>query len=565
MLEHLLIRNIALIANLEIDLSPGLNVLTGETGAGKSIIIDAVNLALGERADRELIKSGEEKATVEAVFTPPKAGPLFDLLVENGLYDDGALVLFRQINEHNKNICRINGTMVPLALLREISDSLVDVHGQHQHQSLLDPKKHLAFLDAFSRDAIKQPLGEVRLYFEQYEKVLAGLKKKFGGYNAEQRLDMINFQIDEIKKASFVAGEKELLEQERLVLANAEKIMSSLSLAYDALYDRGQEAAIVLLSDAKNAMEQIGRYGDKYKETAQTISNIYYQTEDVAMGLRDMKSTMDFSPERLEEIEARLAMINRLCKKYGGSVEDLLRQCEDLETEQYEILHAQQILEKLEREKSELEGRLFEACAKLSEARKKQAAVFEQKILEKLEYLGFQTAAFEVRFNNCFEDKEQAKGSFTKRGFDDVEFLFSANRGQPVKPLGAVISGGELSRMMLAIKTVMAELDQIPTLIFDEIDTGMSGVMGQKVASELSRIAQARQVLCVSHLAQIAAVAQEHFAVQKQEVGEGTIVEVLRLDQKGRTEEIARILDGKTDISIEHAMQMIQKAQERNK
>ena len=560
MLEHLSIKNIALITNLELDLSTGLNVLTGETGAGKSIIIDAVNLVLGERADRDLIKSGQEKATVEAAFTSPKSGLLYNLLLENELYDEDGLVLFRQINEHNKNVCRINGVMVSLSLLREVSDYLVDVHGQHQHQSLLDQKKHLTFLDAFSRDLIKQPLEEVRALSEHYEKVLAGLKKKYAGLNAEQRLDVINFQLEEIKKANLVVGEKESLEQEKLVLSNAERIMSSLSSAYDTLYDRGQDAVISLLSDAKGAMEQITRFDSKYGEIAQTISNIYYQTEDVAMELREMKSNLDFSPYRLEEIETRLDIINHLCKKYGGDIEDLLKQCEELETEQFEILHSQQIQEKLEMEKNELELRLFDVCTKLSSARKSQAIVFQDKIKEKLEYLGFHTAGFEVHFNNKFENKDQATGSFSKRGFDDVEFLFSANKGQPLKPLGAVISGGELSRMMLAIKTVMAELDQIPTLIFDEIDTGMSGVMGQKVATELARIAKSRQVLCVSHLAQIAAQAKEHFAVQKQEIDDETIIQVRKLDVQGRTEEIARILDGKTDISLQHARQMMQKA-----
>ena len=563
MLKHLTIKNIALIANLEIELSKGLNVLTGETGAGKSIIIDAVNLALGERADRELIKSGEDKATVEAVFTPPRDGVLVELLKENGLYDDDALVLFRQINEHNKNICRINGTMVSLSLLREVSDSLVDVHGQHQHQSLLDAKKHLAYLDAFARDTIRQPLDEVNSIYEKYEQVITGLRKKFGGVNAQQRLDIISFQIDEIKKANLAIDEKEALEQERLVLANAERIMNALTVTYDALYDRGSDAVIAQLKDAQHAMEQIGGFNGTYQAAAQSIANIYYQTEDVAITIRDMKSNLDFSAYRLEEIEERLDVINRLCKKYGGDVESLFKLCEKLEAEQYEILHAQQIQEKLEQEKIVLEGRLFDACQKLSEARRKRAKVFEQKILEKLEYLGFQTAGFEVRFNNRFDNAAQAKGSYTEKGFDDVEFLFSANKGQPKKPLGAVISGGELSRMMLAIKTVMAELDEIPTLIFDEIDTGMSGVMGQKVATELSRIAKARQVLCVSHLAQIAAVAQEHYAVVKSETGSDTIVEVKRLDRHGRTDEIARILDGKTEISIQHASHMINKAQEK--
>jgi len=559
MLQHLHIKNIALIEDLSIDFAPGLNVLTGETGAGKSIIVDSMNLVLGERADRELIKTGRESALVEAVFdiAKPDFAPVLE---EYGFHPDDTLVFSRELYASGKNICRVNGHLTTLSILKELSDRLVDLHGQHEHQSLLDEKKHLSFLDKYAGGRIAPFLQETAGAFDAYrdvQKRLSGLTGLEG--ERDRRLDILHFQIDEISRAKLSESEEEDLTAEREKLLNSEKITSALNTGYDAVYNGGAEGQPVL-STLKNVIGEIDgikALDNRYEKTLEKLNDIYYSLEETAFDIRDLKDEFYFDPERLEEIENRLHTIRTLKRKYGGSIENTLAFLEKAKKEYNDLLDSENLIAALNEELNAHKEKLKEASERLSGERKRCAKSFEKDVMRQLSDLGLGNCTFEVRF---LKDSE---GAFTRLGIDTVEFFISTNAGEPVKPLKKVVSGGEVSRIMLGLKNISAGLDDIQCMIFDEIDTGISGQMAHVVGEKMLQISRARQVICVTHLAQIASLADRHFLITKLSNEQATKTGMEMLKEESRVREIARLAGGsESAAAFSHAAEMLARAEE---
>jgi DNA repair protein RecN (Recombination protein N) len=554
MLNRLIIRNIALIDFLEVDFAGGLNVLSGETGAGKSIIIDSVNLVLGERADRDMIRTGATSAVVEAWFSDARG--VEDILEEQQIEHDGELVLSRELSALGRNVCRVNGTLVTLGVLKAISDRLVDVHGQHEHQSLLDEKNHIAVLDSFD-DSIGQAAAEVRQAYADYNAVLKRLKSLFGSEGErERRIDILKFQINELKQANITEGEEEELQVQRARLHNAERIMEALSASYTALYDAEPMSVLSALRDVSRRLSGLSDVDARYGELAASVDDAYYALEEVASTVRDDMDSALFDPDALERIEDRLALIASLRRKYGDPLVtgEFLR---ELQRELEELAGSEELQNELNEKAQALRETLYKRCVRLSELRRAAAKRFETLVMQQLHDLGMENACFEVRFSDMLgiEDAE-----FTANGFDMAEFYISTNRGEPVKPLRKVASGGEVSRIMLALKTVAADRGGIPTMIFDEIDTGISGRIAQVVAEKLAVISRGRQVVCVTHLPQIASMADKHFLIEKSSDENATHTRLSALAGEARTQEIARLAGGGSSASLAHAAEMLQRA-----
>lgn len=559
MLSRLIINNIALIEHLDIELSEGLNVLTGETGAGKSIIIDSVNLALGDRGSRDLISYGKQKARVEAFFELDRSentGALNRLLDELGIgLEDGELIVVREITAAGKNLCRINGEIVTLASLRAITDSLVDVHGQHEHQSLLEPKKHIGILDAFRAKAILPAKEEVNALYERYREVVNKLNSGFvSAEERERRLDILSYQIKEINKAALTAGEEESIEDELKLLSNAEKINNSLKSCGELL--SGDNGVVDRLRSAVSAISDISELSEQYAELFERLNNSCYELEDAQYQLRELSYGFEYSPERLNELEHRLDLINSLKRKYGGSVTAVLEFRDNAQRELDELTGADELRAKLTAEKTSVEKAYSLAAGKLTSLRREAAAELKSGVDRELHELGMEKAVFDVAIG-------RAEGGLHKNGVDEVEFMLSANVGEPLKPLSKVASGGELSRIMLAIKTVCAASDGIPTMIFDEVDTGISGRTAVKVGERMSLVSASKQVLSVTHLPQIAAFADCHLLVEKHTEGEKTLTSLRRLSNSERKAELARIMGagGLTESAAAYAGELINEAE----
>jgi DNA repair protein RecN (Recombination protein N) len=538
LLRQLNISNIALIDKASIKLGSGLNILTGETGAGKSIIIDAVNLILGERADRELIATGKQAAFVEAIFDMPDGCPVATVLDKYGISieQDNTIIFSREITQSGKNTCRINGRAVTLTTLKEISSHLIDIHGQHQHQSLLDQSSHLFLVDLYGGLEISQVKLKLETLYKKWRDILANLDRiKKNERDRERNIDIINYQLKEISDAKLTIGEDDQLLAKKKLLSNLEKIKRVLEDAYLGIYS-----------------------GDGYTTSAMDIiGNIFYSLEDITLRIRQFKDNIDFSPEVLDEIEMRLDTINKLKRKYGPEIEDILDFEKSLEKQLKVFVDSKQSMEKYERERKVVEQELLSVCNDLSSLRKEMAAQLENRINEELHQLGMAKARFIISFNEQPAQGEELK--ITANGFDNVEFLLAPNPGHPPKPLVKIISGGELSRVMLAIKNVLASLDNIPTLIFDEIDTGISGTTAQIVGQKLCSISKFHQVICVTHLPQIACLANRHFVIEKKLVNNKTTTLVKLLDYDERVLEIAKMISGTkvTELTVNHARQMI--------
>ena len=554
MLNRLIIKNIALIDALEVEFASGLNVLSGETGAGKSIIIDSVNLVLGERADRELIRTGTQTASVEAWFS--EVHGVGDILDEQQIEADGELVLTRELTASGKNICRVNGTLVTLSVLKALSDRLVDVHGQHEHQSLLSEKNHMAMLDGFD-GKIREAAAAVEKAYEEYTAVIRRQKSLFGSDgDRERRIDILKFQVSEIKQAAISEGEEDDLLAQRARLNASEKIMEALTAAYELLYEAEPVNVLSALKDTGRRLQGISDVDARYADMASKVDEAYYALEEVASTVRDEMGEALFDPDALERIEDRLALISSLKRKYqdplatGGFLSRAERELEDL-------LGSEALLKELEAKVKVLKQRLYDSSVRLSALRRDAAKRFEQLIVEQLGDLGMSAACFEVRFADQPGIEEAI---FTPEGIDTLEFYISTNRGEPVKPLRKVASGGEVSRIMLALKTIAADRGGIPTMIFDEIDTGISGRIAQVVAEKLIGISRGRQVVCVTHLPQIASMADRHFLISKHSDETSTHTRLTALDLPERTCEVARLTGGDTDVSLAHAAQMLQLA-----
>lgn len=555
MLTRLKIRNIALIDEIEVCLSDGMNVLSGETGAGKSIIVDSVNLVLGERADRELIRTGESSASVEAWFSNIPDS-VREVLSEQQIEQDQDLVISRELSASGKNICRINGVLVTLALLKEISDLLVDIHGQHEHQSLFDEKNHIMMLDSFESN-IAERRTQVESAYKEYVEVSARLKSLFGDVgDRERKIDVLKFQIEEIQHAKINKGEEEELLLLKKRLNSSEEIMGVLNTAHNSLYDAEPLNVLSALKDISARLRGIGRVDEKYDKIAGAIDEAYYSLEDIASNIREDMESYSFDPNALEETEERLLLISNLKRKYldacidGEFVTKAMQQLQDL-------IDGERLVNEFTAKKEELKNVLYTKSVSLSELRKKAAAVFEQKITQQLSDLGMASAVFTVKFADISGMDDCI---FTENGIDTVEFYISTNKGEPQKPLRKIASGGEVSRIMLALKNIAADKGDIPTMIFDEIDTGISGKMAQVVAEKLQTISRNRQVVCVTHLPQIASMADRHFMVTKESDENKTNTYIIELSGDQRVSEIARLTGGDSDAAKEHAREMIERA-----
>ncbi len=547
MLSLLHIENVAVIAQADISFDGGFNVLTGETGAGKSIVIDAISAILGRRAYRDVIRTGCQKAFVSAVFTGQKELPWFQ---EYSVESSEELLIQREIFLDGKNICKVNGRPVPVATLKKLGDQLIQIHGQHDSQQLFDEANHLTFLDDFARNQ-----RELSDYQECYHQVLATRQamKKLSMDEAEKarRVDSLTGQIQEIEDANLKAGEDVQLNARRKRLQNGEKLSAALTNSVEALYGGDDsDGALTLLNQAERWVSQLGRLDPEMEPLNARLTDLTYQIQDVTEELRDLRDTLSFSQDELEEIENRLDTITRLKRKYGGDCQEILEYLQRAKDQLDEIAFSADRMVRLEKQLGKQEIAARQAGKILSDTRHQAGETLANRILSELSQLDMPKVQFQCEFTET---------DLTERGLEDVRFLMSANVGESLKPMSKVASGGELARIMLALKNVMAELDEVETLIFDEVDAGISGQAAQKVAVKLSAVATHKQILCVTHLAQIAALADTHLYISKGEQDGRTYTKVTPLDRKGRTEEIARIIGGTTitETTLRSAAEMI--------
>ena len=547
MLSMLHIENIAVIERAEISFDSGFNVLTGETGAGKSIVIDAISAILGERAYRDMIRTGENKASVRAVFTDVPEYPWF---AENGVDYDPETVVQREIYLDGKNVCRVNGCLVSVSILRKLGIQLINIHGQHDSASLFDEDNHLTFLDAFSDD--QNLLGD---YSAKYSEV-AALRRQIDKMTMDEgeklrRMETLKYQIAEIEKAELEPGEDEELEQRRKLLQNAEKLSDGMDEAVNCLYGGDDsDGAAGLLAQAQYALARLQRFSDSFSGLHERVSDLMYQVQDVAEEVRDARDSLSYSAEELERLEERLDVIHKLRRKYGTTCQDILGYLDRAKKELDDIEFADDHLERLKKKLRQAEKDAWDAAYRLREARQRGAQIMSKRILEELAQLDMPRVQFECQFRQL---------DLTDSGADAVAFYMSANAGEALKPLSKVASGGELARIMLAMKNVLAEKDQVRTLIFDEVDTGVSGRAAQKVAEKLRSVAAHKQVLCVTHLPQLAALADTHLLIAKSERNGRTYTSVTPLDREGRKRELARIIGGTniTETTLKSAEEML--------
>lgn len=564
MLCQLTIKNIALIDALTIEFTDGLNVLTGETGAGKSIVIDAMNLALGERADRDLIRSGQERASVEALFDVSACPSVAPLLEENGIETEGGqLIVSRVLTLSGRNIVRINGTLVPLSLLKQVTSALVDVHGQHEHQYLMDEGRHLGFLDGFARHEVGEVAAVVAEKFQQYHAIklrLRGIRQN--SQERVQRVDMLRYQIDEIAQAKLKQGEEDELLEQRNLIRNAEKILSALSQC-SAYLDGYEEmpACTDSIRQAVSLLSGISGYGAQFETLEEQLRDVYYTLEDIAMQVHVQAEKMDFDPAVADAVESRLDEIKSLKRKYGNTIEDVLRYQQDAQKELDQLTRQEKDSSQLDQQFARLSKELYEACTRLHDLRKQAAERFCAAVEEQLRDLGMAKARLHVDFAALLPF-DQAEKYYSASGLDRVRFMISTNAGEPLKPLARTASGGELSRIMLAFKTIAAGIDDVGTMVFDEIDTGISGHMAQVVGEKMAAIGRSRQVICVTHLPQIAALGDSQHLVEKYEEEERTLTHVRSLSFEERVMELARMVGGaaQTEATLQHAREMLKLA-----
>ena len=550
MLFNLDIKNIAVIEDLTFEPGEKMSVLTGETGAGKSVIIDSVNLILGARTNKNLVRYGAQKARVSAMFS--NNSEVIRILEENGIdSEDENLLINREITADGKSIARVNGNMVPVGVLKELSVHLVDIHGQHDNQSLLTPSKHINFLDSYAQN--NEELSE---YQELYNE-LKRLKNEYSELTQNEqdrnyKIDFLKYQTEEIEKAKLKLGEKEELTEQHLIISNSEKISRGINLAYSNLYD-SEKNVNDLMSKVMSDLSEISEYDNQISDLKARLEGAYYEIEDISHELKNYLSYIDFDEQRLEEIEQRLDLIKKLEKKYGGSIKSCLEFYEKSKSE-LDILENSDIrCDELLKEIDKLNEKISKASKKLSDTRKKAAKELSENIEHHLHELEMEKASFLVDITEYDE--------YQSNGLDKVTFLFSANPGQPPKELSEIASGGELSRVMLAIKSVLSESDEVDTLIFDEIDTGVSGEAAQKIAVKLSKLAKGKQVICISHQPQLAAIGDNHFKIQKEIKDTVTKTKITKLDSEERVNELARMIDGNniTNTSILHAKEMLER------
>ena len=547
MLSLLHIENIAVIEQADISFDRGFNVLTGETGAGKSIVIDAISAIVGERAYRDMIRTGTQKASVRGVFTQVPELPWF---AENGVTYDPETVIQREIYLDGKNVCRVNGALVTVSILHKLGLQLINIHGQHDSAALFEEENHLTFLDDYAgNEALR------RSYRESYD-LVAELRRKIDKMTMDEgeklrRMETLKYQIAEIEKAAPEPGEDTALEERRKLLQNAEKLSQGMDEAVQCLYgDDDSEGAAGLLAQAEYALARLSRFSDSFASLHERVSDLKYQVQDAAEEARDARDGLSFSADELERIESRLDVLHRLRRKYGASCEEILAYLEQAKKELDDMEFADDYLEKLKKKLEKAEAEAWKRAEVLRKNRKENAEAMSARILGELAQLDMPRVQFACNFREL---------ELTPGGADAVAFYMSANAGEALKPLSKVASGGELARIMLAMKNVLAEKDQIGCLIFDEVDTGVSGRAAQKVAEKLRSLARFKQVLCVTHLPQLAALADTHLLISKAERNGRTYTSVTPLDKEGRKRELARIIGGThiTETTLKSAEEML--------
>ncbi|WP_066293727.1 DNA repair protein RecN [Bacillus sp. FJAT-29937] len=556
MLTELSIRNFAIIEALSISFDKGLTVLSGETGAGKSIIIDAIHLLVGGRGSAEFVRHGEEKAEIEGLFQFEDPNhPIYKKASEFGIeLDDGMIVLRRDISKSGKSVCRINGKLVTISILREIGSTLIDIHGQHEHQELMDEIKHINLLDQYGGRKISSALIEYQQVYHKYEQKLKSLKTlSENDQQMAHRLDLIQFQYDEILKANLKLNEDEELFEERKKLSNFERIYDSLQSGYAGL--QGEQRGLDWIGLVMGHVEDAAEVDPAYKELAETISNSFYQLEDVMRSLRNELDFLEFDPRRLAEIEDRLNEIQQLKRKYGKTIVEILEYASKIEEEIETLQNKETHIGKLEKEISSLRKDLTVEAEELTNLRKNTAKTLIKLIHKELKELYMDKTVFEVKFESDMDN-------FTKNGLDKVEFYLSTNPGEPLKPLSKIASGGELSRIMLALKSIFSKHQGVTSIIFDEVDTGVSGRVAQAIAEKIHQVAIKSQVLCISHLPQVAAMADTHLYIAKNIKDGRTKTTVKALNEAEKVKEIGRMISGVeiTDLTKEHAKELLQLA-----
>ncbi len=553
MLNHLSIKNVAVIDKLDVDFHDGVSVLTGETGAGKSIIIDSINMILGDRANKELVRYGTDKAVVQAVFDAPES--IKGILADNDIdAEDDEIIITRQLTKEGKSSARINGMAVTLNILREISDCLINIHGQHDNQALLTPARHVAFLDAYAGN---------EEYINLYKEILRekhSIEKKLASFEMDekekmQKIDLLEYQVNEIKKASLVKGEDDDLREQREIYANAEQITNSVNEAYQNIYSGDEvQSAYDGVSIAVDALSKISDLNPKLKEMYDSLNTVMYSMEDTAHELKEFGDSVEFDEQTLNDIEERLDLISKLKRKYGGSIEAILEYLKKAESDLNDIKLGDEKTNELKAELEAVNAKLTAKGNELSKSRVNAARILEKEIENALHELNMEKSKFKVNV--------ECTDTFFDNGMDRVEFLITANPGEPLKPLVKIASGGELSRVMLAIKSILADTDGVDTMIFDEIDTGVSGRAAMSIAKKLSAIGKRKQVICITHLPQLAAAADNHYLINKNTDGDMASTTLTELDAEGRELELARIIDGGevSELALNHAKQMLENA-----
>lgn len=560
MLSEISIHNFAIIEHLEVTFEEGLTVLTGETGAGKSIIIDAVQLLAGARGSQEFIRHGAKKAELEGMFTiDDENHPVFGKLSEFGIdYEDGIIILRRDLNASGKTTCRVNGKLVTIASLREIGSQLIDIHGQHDNQELMHEKRHIHLLDQFAGADLAEAHRNYLEIYSQYTK----LKRRLETANENeqqvaQRIDLYSFQLKEIDNAELIIDEEEELEEEKMKLQHFNRIFERLNTAYESI--SGDNHALDWVGSAMSDLEDAASVDKELESHSEIISSSFYSLQDTAHELKNIIDRMEYDPSRLPIVEDRLALLISLKRKYGATIEDILIYREKIADDLDQLLNRDERLGQQQEKLAQLEKDLEVEANELSLMRQESAVRLEDAIMQQLKELHMEKSTFKVSITR------KASGSFDSNGFDEVVFLISTNLGEPLKPLVKIASGGELSRIMLALKTIFSKHQGITSIIFDEVDTGVSGRVAQAIADKIAMVATHSQVLCISHLPQVAAMADHHLLIRKEVKANRTTTAVAEITDLERTKELSRMLSGAeiTSLTLQHADELLSMADER--
>lgn len=555
MLRELSIRNFAIIDDLTVNFEDGLTVLTGETGAGKSIIIDAVQMIAGGRGSTEFIRHGAKKAELGGLFhIPTDNHPIYEKLEEAGIeIEEGTIILRRDLNDSGKSVCRVNGKLVPLTVLREIGGSLIDIHGQHENQELMDEKQHIHLLDQFAYEELASIKEEYQQAYASYRT----LKRELAAISIDeqltaQKIDLYQFQMNELDEVNIQPGEEDTLVDERKRLNNFHKIFERTNTAYDAIF--GDSKGLDWIGNAMSALEDAATLDGQFKEMSETVTSSFYALQDVAYQVKDALDEMEFNPERLNEVEQRLGIIQSMKRKYGATVEDILAYRVKIEKELVTLVNRDEAIQKNEQKLAEIEDTLYHLAAEMTKIRKEAAGRLADAIMEQLRVLYMEKAKFIVNFN--------VLEIFDANGIDDIVFYISTNIGEPPKSLPKIASGGELSRIMIALKTIFSASNGVTAIIFDEVDTGVSGRVAQAIAEKIAAISVHSQVLCISHLPQVAAMADQHYLIKKEVEHDRTVTSLKSIMEQQRIEELSRMMSGTeiTDLTLQHASELLQLA-----